>query len=88
MNSSDLGGRQIEAIIDWADRWEVGKEYLIFGSINSANDLLVHPGSTYEIVSGKALRCLFKDRPDDSITGSSVNSVLEDIKRNTENVGK
>jgi hypothetical protein len=80
----DLGGRQIDAIVEWADRCEVDKEYLIFAELNADNDLVVGPGSTYEIVSGKTFRSLLKTARDaDSIPKSSVNSVLEDIMRNT-----
>jgi hypothetical protein len=86
--SLDLGGRQIDAIVEWADRFEVGKEYQILAAINSANDLLVGEGATCEIVSGAAFRRLLKDAPVDSISRSSVNSVLEDIQRNAKDVKK
>lgn len=83
----DLGGRQIEATVEWADRFQVGREYLIFAVINSANELLVSAGSTYEIVSGKALRSLLKPMGQlDTISKSSVNSILKDIQRNREKV--
>ena len=87
--SLDLGGRQIDAIVEWADRFEVGKEYLIFASLNSANDLMVGAGTTFEIVSGETLRSLLKPMGQvDSISGSSVNDVVKDIQRYTENVKK
>lgn len=86
--SLDLQGRQIDAIIEWADRFEVGKEYLIFAMLDSANDLLVGASSSYEIVSGTAFRSLSKDRRVDSISKSSVNNVLDEIQRKTGNFKK
>jgi hypothetical protein len=80
--SLNLEGRQIDAIVKWASRFEVGKEYLIFTEVNSNNELVVGPVNTYEIVPGGSLRSLLKTRQSDSITESPLNSVLEDIRHN------
>ena len=78
--SLEVEGRQIDAIVRWASRFEIGKEYLIFAGLNSANDLVTGAGSSYEIVHGASLRSLVKTEPSDSISESSLNSVLEEIQ--------
>ena len=79
--SLDVAGRQIDAIVKGVIRYEVGKEYLIFANLTSANDLVIGPSAVYEIVSGASLRRLLKTHQSDSFSGSSLDSVLEDIQR-------
>jgi len=82
--SLDLEGRQIDAIVKWARRFEVGKEYLIFASLSSANDLVIGAGSSYEIGPGGSLRWLLKTKAPDPLSESSLDSVLEEIQRHTD----
>jgi hypothetical protein len=81
--SLNIEGRQIDAIVEWASRFEVGKEYLIFTDVNSNNELVFGVASAYEIVPGGSLRSLFT-RLSDSITENSLNIVLEDIQHNAD----
>jgi hypothetical protein len=84
--SLEFAGRHIDAIVTWASRFEVGKEFLIFADINSNNELVVGFSSAYEIVPGGSLRGLLKTRRSDSISESSLNSILLEIEHSADAV--
>lgn len=86
--SLDVEGGQIDAIVKGVIRYEIGKEYLIFANLTSANDLVTGPSCVFEIGPGASLQRLLKTHQSDNFSGSSLDSVLEDIRHNAENVKK
>jgi hypothetical protein len=79
--SLDVEGGQIDAIVKGVIRYEVGKEYLIFANLTSANDLVTGPSCVFEIGLGRSLQRLLKTHQSDNFSGSSLDSVLEDVQR-------
>ena len=82
--SLDLEGRQIDAIVEYGRRKEVGKEYLIFANLTSDNLLVIGYSSTFEILPGGSLRWLLKTKAPDPLSESSLDSVLEEIQRHAD----
>ena len=82
--SLDIEGRQIDAIVEWARGYEVGKEYLIFAGLTPDNLLVIGPSSVFEIGPEASLRWLLKTKLRDRLSESSLSNVLEDIQRHAD----
>lgn len=82
--SLDLEGRQIDAIVEYGRRKEVGKEYLIFANLTPDNLLVIGYSSTFEILPGGSLRWLLKTKLPDPLSENSLDSVLEEIQRHAD----
>jgi hypothetical protein len=74
------GPVRVRAQVAWAIPFEVGEQYLIFGSIPSDSQLIVTPDMAYEMTTDGYVRSLVRGRPLDEIHGAPASSVLNKVR--------